>query len=373
MPFPLHVPRVNNNDDVVKITDLSVKEGDFVRRGQIVGSVETDKAVVDVEAESEGHVLKVIVRKGDTSPVGSVFLWLGAGADEPIPETPAPMAATAATVAVAGQPTAKARALLKELGVSAADIPCAGDRLTVADIENWLAEPGRGVSSRSRAPAPETEEIPDVDGEYEELSPEAHGMMMTVQWHRDRAAPAYLEIEYDTGPWQEHASRFAKRHKLMLPPLMPLMALRLVEIAKATPRLNAAIVDGRCYRYRPVNLGFTVQVGEALYLTVVRDAQDMDARRFLDAMGDVQRRAMAHKLRASELAGATIAYSSMARWNVSRHIPILPPRTGLIVAHAAPRDSARAVLGVTYDHRLLSGFDVVRALERLAQPPEADL
>ena len=34
---------------------------------------------------------------------------------------------------------------------------------------------------------------------------------------------------------------------------------------------------------------------------------------------------MAHKLRPDESSGATLAFSSMARWNVSRHVPILPP------------------------------------------------
>ena len=79
---------------------------------------------------------------------------------------------------------------------------------------------------------------------------------------------------------------------------------------------------------------------------------------------------MSHKLRPDELSGATLAFSSMARWNVSRHMPILPPQTGMIVAHAAPRGAGKAVLGASYDHRLLSGFDVVQVLQALAQPPE---
>ena len=39
------------------------------------------------------------------------------------------------------------------------------------------------------------------------------------------------------------------------------------------------------------------------------------------------------------------SFSSMARWNVSRHVPILPPYTSLIVAHAAPKGAGTAVLG----------------------------
>jgi hypothetical protein len=38
------------------------------------------------------------------------------------------------------------------------------------------------------------------------------------------------------------------------------------------------------------------------------------------------------------------------------------------VAHAAPRHGGRAVLGASYDHRVLSGFDVARLLHQLSQP-----
>jgi pyruvate/2-oxoglutarate dehydrogenase complex dihydrolipoamide acyltransferase (E2) component len=79
---------------------------------------------------------------------------------------------------------------------------------------------------------------------------------------------------------------------------------------------------------------------------------------------------MAHKLRPDEATGATLSFSSMSRWNVSRHIPILPPQTSLIVAHAAPKKAGHSVLGASYDHRLLSGFDVLQVLQALSRPPE---
>jgi pyruvate dehydrogenase E2 component (dihydrolipoamide acetyltransferase) len=60
----------------------------------------------------------------------------------------------------------------------------------------------------------------------------------------------------------------------------------------------------------------------------------------------------------------------MARWKVSRHAPILPPHNSLIVAHTAPLSSEAAFLGATYDHRALSGGDVVRTLQKIGTPPE---
>ena len=64
-------------------------------------------------------------------------------------------------------------------------------------------------------------------------------MLFTVLWHRDRAAAAYLEIEYDPQPWNDYAARYALQNKLLLSPLLPLIAFRLVEFATANPRINA--------------------------------------------------------------------------------------------------------------------------------------
>lgn len=368
MATPIYVPRVNNNDDTVRVVELLCRKGQFVKSGDVLGSVETDKALVDVIADGEGYVLKIQQQPGATANVGSILLWLGTAADDAVPET-APPAPTPSGTSQSGRPTAKAQARLKELGLDSSQVPSSGERLTVADIDAWLATGGER-SGRPAAGVRQTAEvIPEVPGLMQELGTEARGMLSTVLWHRDHAAAAYLEMEYDPKPWDAFATAWRQEHKLMLSPLMPLLAWRLVELAKASPRINATIVNNQLYQYVPVNLGFTAQSGSTLYLTVVRDAHEMDARRFIDVMGMLQRNALAHKLRASETTGATLSFSSMARWQVSRHIPILPPYTSLIIAHAAPRDTGKAVLGASYDHRLLSGFDVVQVLQALVKPP----
>jgi pyruvate dehydrogenase E2 component (dihydrolipoamide acetyltransferase) len=140
-------------------------------------------------------------------------------------------------------------------------------------------------------------------------------------------------------------------------------------VAAVNPRLNSTIVDGSRFAYDRVNAGFTIQVGEILYLTVIRDAAGLSAEEFLKAFNRLHKRAMGHKLTADELEGATVGFSSMARWPVRRHIPILPPFVSLTCAHARP-PGGPGVLGATYDHRVLSGGDTYAILSQLIQPPE---
>lgn len=367
MPSAIHVPRVNNNDDEVKLSGLQIAVGDRVAKGQTIAQVETDKAVLDVEADRDGFVLAIGGQVEDTVRVGSVLAWIGAAADEAVP-APAPSSAPAAAAA-RSTPTAKASALLAQHGVDAAQVPAAGERLTVADVERYLASRA-GAAPAPATPAASREPRPEAAGTLKTLKSEERGMLATVSWHRDVAVPGYVEVGYDPAAWDAHAKAFGAQHGLLLNPLLPLMSWRLVELAREMPRLNATIVDNGRYEFSAVNLGFTVQAGDVLYLAVVRNAAALGELGFVNALVDLQRRAAAHKLGPLETSGTTIGFSSMARWKVSRHMPILPPHTALMVAHAESHDGAH-VLGATYDHRVLHGGDVAGVLRKLARPPKA--
>jgi pyruvate/2-oxoglutarate dehydrogenase complex dihydrolipoamide acyltransferase (E2) component len=341
----------------------------------MIAEVETDKAVIPVEAEQDGYVLKVLCDVEERVKVGAVMMWIGDSPDEPVPESVSkkPSEEPAGTTSL--QPTAKARTLLDKHNLNAGQVPHQGERLTARDIEAFIAGQGgtAGGVTAAQADSPQTfeEQLPGTTGSLRSLTAEEQGMVSTVTWHRDHAVTAYLEMVYDQQAWNDYAAVFAERHKFMLSPLLPLMAYRLVKLARDMPKINTTLVNGQKYLYDQVNLGFTVQVGETLYLTVVQQAGAMDDRQFIDALGEVQRHAMAKKLRPDESKDATLGFSSMARWNVSRHVPVLAPYTALMVAHSAPpRGGQPAVLGASYDHRILSGHDVASVLQELTQPPE---
>ena len=366
MPYPVYAPRVNNNDDVVKVVRIAVTLGDAVAAGDLLMEVETEKAVVEVPAERDGYVLSLQCESGETIAVGSVALWLGTTAGEAVPEAAAgPQHAVGKP---AGEMSAKARLLLRRHGLTAAAIPRAGPRLLATDIEAYLA-----IQPRIDAPAPaprEPVELP-APADIEPLSPFARGMLATVTWQRDHAATAYLEIDYDPRPWEKFAAEFMRERRLLFSPLLALMAHRLAQVAPEQGANGTVLEQGeaRLVRYRQVNLGFTVQAGEVLYLCVVEAAESMAPPQFVARLLDLQRRALGHKLAPAEMRGATIGFTSMARWGVQRHQPVLAPRTGAMIAHAAAAPGGeRAVLGITYDHRLLSGFAAVRLLKKLTQP-----
>jgi len=368
MPIPVHTPRINNNDDFVRVAHLYVSPGSQVSSGDPLADLETDKATFTVEAELDGYVLGWKAQIGDTVAVGSILAWVG---DSPGQQPPAePSAST--TAGAAGEdrePTLKAALLLARYGLTAAEVPAAGQRLSASDIERYLA--GRPVPGpKPSAPRVDRPTAPSEPGREVELTRPERGMLHTVLWQKE-AVPAYLEIAYDPRPWDEYAADFQQRHRLLISPLLALFAWRLVRIAAERPAINATLTGERKHLYDHVNLGFTVQSGPSLYAVVVREAEAMDVLDFVRKLGELQRSAMRGTLRPEDVSGATIGFSSMARWAVTRHAPVLLPQSALMVAHAAPAGGA-ASLGATYDHRLLHGADAVGALQALASPPDKE-
>ena len=85
MPSPVRTPRVNNNDDTVRLSSLLVEIGAGVKAGDSIAEVETDKATFTVEAEEDGFLLAFRAEPGDVLDVGSILAWVGASADEKPP------------------------------------------------------------------------------------------------------------------------------------------------------------------------------------------------------------------------------------------------------------------------------------------------
>ena len=357
MAIAVFTPRINNNDDYVRLVAVYVQPGDSVRPGQVLAEVETDKANFSVESEHEGYVIHIGHETQQSVAVGSVLMWLGSSPDEP-----APVAADEAACGESNAPTLKALLLLSQYGLSPPDVLARGARLTAGDVRAHVERTGL-VKGRLRAAA--AEPMPESPGRREELSPMHRGMIRTVEWHRDYAVPGYVEIPFPAANWVEYAEAYQSERRMLMSPLLGLMACRLAKIAVEYPRINSTIAGGQHYLYDRVDLGFTVQTPGGLFLAVVKDAGSMESWTFLNRLGLLQRNAMRNKLKPEETQGATIGFSSMARWGVSRHMPVLAPNTSLMVAHG---ESAQgAVLGATYDHRVLSGGEAAEILNLLAR------
>ena len=96
------MPALEMAQETGKIVSWVKKEGDSVTKGEILLEVETDKAVVEIEAQADGVLAGVKSREGDVVPVGQTIAWLVAPGEKPPaePATAAPSARASSVGAV---------------------------------------------------------------------------------------------------------------------------------------------------------------------------------------------------------------------------------------------------------------------------------
>ena len=143
------------------IEEWKYKEGDSVKKGDILFSVATDKLTNDVEAEADGVLLKILLPEGETAPCKAVIAYIGeageviaeggASAESTAAQAPASSAAAvpAKAPAVTRDPGAPvlaspaAKKLAKEKGVDLALVAGTGPkgRITLEDVEAYLTAP----------------------------------------------------------------------------------------------------------------------------------------------------------------------------------------------------------------------------------------
>ena len=125
MATSIVMPALEMAQETGKIVSWLKKPGDAIRKGEPILEVETDKAVVEIEALADGVLAGVTSEQGDVVPVGQTIAWIVAPGEKPPADAPvaAPAARTMSgqtppKVAVAPPPTPEAPAMPTEIRVS---------------------------------------------------------------------------------------------------------------------------------------------------------------------------------------------------------------------------------------------------------------
>ena len=143
---PIHLPQSGPNDVTATIAEWSKQPGQAVQKGEVIGSAETTKSVFDLEASAAG-IFWPLVPQGSEAAVGAIIGALGgehssqAEAHAWLTEQGQAQAAPAnfPTAAAARPATLKAELLAQRSGIDLAHVPAAGEKITEADVQAYLA------------------------------------------------------------------------------------------------------------------------------------------------------------------------------------------------------------------------------------------
>ncbi|MCZ7544477.1 MAG: E3 binding domain-containing protein [Anaerolineae bacterium] len=157
MPVAVIMPKFEMAQEAGTVVQWLKREGDAVQKGDVLLEIETDKAIMEVEALASGTLVGIRAQPGETYPVGEPIAYLlqpGESWAEPEPPADADRPAKAdAAPARRATPVAARMARSHDLDLAAIAGSGPGGRVTKGDVAAHLsAQPG--------APAPEAAPAP---------------------------------------------------------------------------------------------------------------------------------------------------------------------------------------------------------------------
>ncbi|MDE1990365.1 MAG: 2-oxo acid dehydrogenase subunit E2 [Betaproteobacteria bacterium] len=293
-----------------KLLEWKVKPGDTVRRGQVVALVDTSKAAVDVEIWQDGTVAQLLVRPGETVPVGTPMARLLAPGELP---------------AVRRRVSPAARQRAATLGIALESIAGSGPEgaVTLEDVERAAA---------AAAPAATAASVPVVTGAGKVTDMRA--VIGAAMSRSKREIPHYyLGESVPMRRAQEWLEAFNAGRPLPERLLMAVLPIKAVALAlRKFPELNGFYRNGAFEAGKGIHVGVAIALRQGgLVAPALHDAADKPLAVIMQELSDLVQRARSASLRSSELADATVTVTNLGDQGVESVFGVIyPPQVALV-------------------------------------------
>ncbi len=382
------MPALEMAQETGKLIAWRKKEGDRVTKGEPLLEIETDKAVMEVEAPADGILAGITGSVGADIPVGQTIAWIVAPGEKPPSEkesatapsarasSQAKMESHAAPAAASAlEPAAvqsarispKARRLAKELGLNISSLrgSGAGGEILASDVQ--------ATASGTVAPAKSASlEVPSTLGR---LMAERTTQSWTSIPH------FFVTRKIDATALNEYRAKMAaeieRTYSIRITHTDLLVALTSRVLLKH-PRLNSSWTADGIRLHDRVNMGVAIAVNDGVVAAVIPDAHTATVAEIATQRRDVAERARAGKLRPADIADATFTISNLGMFHVDQFTALItPPQAAIlavgsitnrvVVIEGKPAVRAMMTLTLSSDHRVVDGARAAMCLNDLAE------
>lgn len=396
MPTPIVMPRLSDSMEEGTILNWLIEEGQMVKRGDKLVEIETDKATMVYESDSEG-LLHILAQPGETVPLGEVIAELSQEEHKEGQQTDSEVVSQAIseTEQVDDQDL---QALIQEERKAAREAMAARDKRVVSEMtERTAASPyarkqateqnidlttisGSGPGGRIVAA-----DLVGAAKETGEARPTTRvERLVASRMEEGKRAPEFWASKAINLSTLSRLREEMKEQGQKPPSINDLIMLAAARAAHQNPRLNSTWAGEEIIFHPTVNLGMAVAVDDGLIVPVIKGAEALSlndisdqARRLAEAVRD-------GSITPSEMEGATMTVSSLGSMGVDRFQAILPPEQSAILAVGALRDETAwrgdtaypvqvIELTVTVDHRTVYGAHAAQFLSDIATMLESPL
>jgi 2-oxoisovalerate dehydrogenase E2 component (dihydrolipoyl transacylase) len=372
-----------------EIGEWLIKVGDLVREEDIVGTVMTDKAAVEVSSPVTGTVVKLAGEPGDVVAVGAPLVIFDTDGDAPAAPPPEPAAAPEATAEkpapaetpaedpakrVITSPAIRRRA--KEAGIDLSLVPGTGPggRIQRRDFDGYLRSRASGAAVAAPVmPSTRVKEIKII------------GVRRIIA---ERMQSAKLEIPHfayveeiditELEALRQHLnSKRAAEDRLTI---LPFLGLALIKALRDFPQCNVTHDKDRnlLLQHEAVHLGVATQTPDGLKVPVLRHAETLPLDGLAAEIRRIAEAARSNKATRSELSGSTITITSLGKLGGIVSTPVInAPEVAIIgVNRAVERPMVidgqvelRLMMNLSssFDHRFVDGYDAAAMIQRIRE------
>ena len=380
MPTEIVMPRLGWTMEEGALVEWLKQSGDRVEAGDVIFTVESDKAINEIESFDSGtlYIPPDAPQPGDTLPIGAVLGFLLGPGEQPPAATPAPPAVEKETEpepqrAASSRPrtdrpqgrksrsaiSPRALRLAAELGVDWSTLEGSGRNGRIVERDVRAAVPAQPESVLEGAVAVRRTIARRLIESQTQTAP------VTLSTEADATDFVALRAELDV-PFLTYNDLFLK-----------VTALALSE----HPDVNASWQEGAVRRHEEIHVGLAVDTHAGLLVPVVTNVAARDLPDLARETTDLVQKARQGDLEPERLQGGTFTVTNLGAYGIDVFTPIINlPQcailgVGRIAAKPAvyqgrvvPRDMV--ALSLTFDHRVVDGSPAARFLDTVRRHVE---
>lgn len=381
------MPKLTDTMEEGVLLTWKKREGDPVQAGEALAEIETDKAIMDLEAFASGILRKILVHDGETVMSGTLMAVI-ADADEDITpaltDTVTAVTSTGGTTSTAVSPTAvpstapavakgarplaspRAKALAAERGIDLSSLTGTGPgrRIVEEDVLN------------AQAPAMPT-------GTDQPLSQMRKAIARALI--QSKAPVPHFYLTNEIAMEQAEQLRDQLKHSRQPHPSITDLLIKTAALAlRRHPEINVSYRGDGIRRYASIDVGIAVGMEDGLITPVIRNC---GAKTLADISAETRvliERAKQKKLQPHEYTGATFSISNLGMFEVENFIAVLMPPQAASMAVGAIRDvpvvakdsvgiGRRMKVTLSCDHRALDGLmgaEFLKEFKRILEHPQ---
>jgi pyruvate dehydrogenase E2 component (dihydrolipoamide acetyltransferase) len=390
MAISVVMPALEMAQETGKLLAWRKKEGEPIAKGEPLLEIETDKAVVEIEAPADGILAGVRSHEGAVVPVGETIAWIVApGETPPVSAGPATsgrtktsasikpnLAVSSTTDAPASKSISispKARRLAKENGIDTAQIRGTGPDGTITAEDVLAAKNSSGTSLQ-----PATESIASSS-----LSAVARLMAERTTKSWTTVPHFFLMRDADSSRLLELLKKLKSKHgksQGVSPSITDCVIGLIARVLERHPAVNSSWVNDVVRQNSSINISLAIAVSDGVVAPVIYKANKTTVLEIATQRVALADRARANRLLPADLSGGTFTISNLGMYKVDAFTAIITPPQAAVLAVGAISDRVVAMngkpairpvmtLSLSSDHRVLDGAraaaflnDVVKAI-----------